>query len=68
MMTMDIIGRSDCDSARPSILDRMVSLIAKIRRNRRTRLHLSDLSDAALEDIGISRREAEAEARRWIWP
>ncbi len=43
------------------------TFLLKIRRNRRTRLHLSDLSDAALEDIGLSRREAEAEARRWIW-
>jgi uncharacterized protein YjiS (DUF1127 family) len=53
---------------KPSLAGQLLSFFLLLRRNRRTRLHLSDLSDAALEDIGLSRREAEAEARRWIWP
>ncbi len=52
----------------PVLARRLVSLLQRMRRHRRTRLHLADLTDAALEDIGVSRREAEAEARRWIWP
>jgi uncharacterized protein YjiS (DUF1127 family) len=52
----------------PSLARRLLSLLLRMRRHRRTRLHLADLTDAALEDIGVSRREAEAEARRWIWP
>ncbi len=34
---------------------------------RRQRARLARLDDAALTDIGLSRHEAEAEARRPIW-
>jgi uncharacterized protein YjiS (DUF1127 family) len=33
-------------------------------RNRRTRRHLRDLSNASLEDIGLDRAQARAEIRR----
>jgi uncharacterized protein YjiS (DUF1127 family) len=66
MMTIETI--SPADAADLSLVRRALSFLRNMRRNRRTRLHLADLSDAALEDIGLSRREAEAEARRWIWP
>jgi len=33
----------------------------------RQRRHLAELPDHLLEDIGLSRAEAEAEARRRIW-
>lgn len=31
----------------------------------RQRIHLSLLDDRLLEDIGVSRKDAEAEGRRW---
>lgn len=31
------------------------------------RSRLADLDDRLLRDIGITRAEAEAEARKWIW-
>jgi len=34
---------------------------------RRQRLALKSLDDAALADIGVTRAEAEAEARRPVW-
>jgi uncharacterized protein YjiS (DUF1127 family) len=64
MMTIETIGD---ERSTPSLVRTLVALFQRIRRNRKTRLHLSDLTDAALEDIGLTRREAEAEARRWIW-
>ena len=33
----------------------------------RQRRHLSRLPDAALKDLGLTRLEANAEARRWFW-
>lgn len=33
----------------------------------RERQHLNELDDAALKDIGLTRRQAEREARRAIW-
>lgn len=33
----------------------------------RQRQHLKSLDGAALEDIGLSRKDAESEARRPIW-
>ena len=68
MMTIETMMSRDMSEIKPSLARRLVWLFLRMRRNRRTRLHLADLTDAALEDIGISRREAEAEARRWIWP
>jgi len=33
----------------------------------RQRRHLSRLQDDALKDLGLTRLEANAEARRWFW-
>ncbi len=49
---------------------RRLSLLARLRAafdSQRQRRQLRDLSDAQLEDIGISRTEAEAEAQRRLW-
>lgn len=51
--------RAGCTSA-PVRRITLLDLIAL----RRQRLHLSRLSDAALSDIGHSRRESDAEAKR----
>jgi uncharacterized protein YjiS (DUF1127 family) len=31
------------------------------------RIDLSELSDSQLADIGVTRRQAEREARKWFW-
>ena len=48
---------------RRSLITRLIFL-RDLWRQRRA---LKDLDDAALEDIGISRSQAESEARRPIW-
>ncbi|WP_380053451.1 DUF1127 domain-containing protein [Falsihalocynthiibacter sp. SS001] len=50
-------------SSRRSILS-LLALVAGTYRQRRA---LARLDDAALDDMGISRDEAMAEARRPIW-
>ncbi len=50
-------------TARPSLLTGLIRL-AGVRRQRRA---LKALDDRALEDIGVTRTEAEAEARRAFW-
>ncbi len=49
--------------AQPARRPGLLSLISLARQRRA----LSKLDDAALEDIGITRAEAEAEAARPIW-
>lgn len=34
---------------------------------RRTRMHLSELTDAQLLDIGVSKSEARRETKRFLW-
>ncbi|WP_373959131.1 DUF1127 domain-containing protein [Vibrio gigantis] len=36
-------------------------------QNRRTRKHLAELSDHLLEDVGITREQANEEVRRPFW-
>ena len=36
-------------------------------RQHRSRTYLLDLDDRALKDIGLSRAQAEFEARKWFW-
>lgn len=50
-------------AARASALSRLAHMIA-VWRQRRV---LASLDDHALEDIGLSRSEAETEARRRFW-
>lgn len=49
---------------RPILLAARLSAMAAVRRQR---AQLSRLDDAALADIGRSRDEAQAEARRPVW-
>ncbi|MEZ5796698.1 MAG: DUF1127 domain-containing protein [Paracoccaceae bacterium] len=48
---------------RPGLLARLGALLSL----RRQRARLAQLDDRALRDIGITRAEAEAEARRPAW-
>jgi uncharacterized protein YjiS (DUF1127 family) len=61
----------DLDHGRPSILNRMalrVTAVAEIWIERhRQRQTLCGLSDHVLKDIGVSRSEAEHEARKPFW-
>lgn len=49
--------------ARSGLMQRMLAAIAI----RRSRARLLDLDDRILRDIGVSRHDAEAEARRPLW-
>jgi len=42
-------------------------VIAKWETRHHTRKQLMELSDAQLQDIGLSSRAAYTEARRWFW-
>ncbi|GAA6202337.1 DUF1127 domain-containing protein [Aquicoccus sp. SU-CL01552] len=50
-------------SRRPSVLRTLGRLVAVWRQ----RQMLKDLDDRALQDIGLTREEAHAEARRTFW-
>ncbi|OCW58744.1 DUF1127 domain-containing protein [Hoeflea olei] len=41
--------------------------LARACDRRRQRLHLGELDDHLLKDIGVSRREARREASRWFF-
>ncbi len=41
--------------------------VARWRMRSRTRTQLSSLSDPLLKDIGLSRSDANREARKWFW-
>jgi uncharacterized protein YjiS (DUF1127 family) len=61
---MTMLTASQCHSpARPSVLSRAKSLIVVWQQ----RQALRALDERALNDIGITRREAEAEAARPFW-
>ncbi|WP_264210275.1 DUF1127 domain-containing protein [Leisingera thetidis] len=56
---------ANCAPQRPSL-----SLLQRLRRHlsvRRQRNQLATLDDRALKDIGLTRTDAEAEARRGFW-
>jgi uncharacterized protein YjiS (DUF1127 family) len=46
---------------------RLSRVLAWLDRQRQ-RAHLAQLEDRLLDDIGVSRRDAVAESRRWDWP
>ncbi len=52
-----------CRPANRSLMARIFQAI-ELTRQRRV---LAQLDDAALEDIGVTRAEASAEARRFFW-
>lgn len=45
----------------------ILDTLALWAQRRRTRNRLVDLEDRLLEDIGITRHEADAEHRKWFW-
>ncbi|MFZ1425263.1 MAG: DUF1127 domain-containing protein [Geminicoccaceae bacterium] len=55
-------------SSRPgSLAVRLTAVLETWAERRRQRLTLQGLSDYALKDIGLSRSEAEREARKPFW-
>ncbi|NOD61977.1 MULTISPECIES: DUF1127 domain-containing protein [unclassified Ruegeria] len=52
-----------CSPAKLSLMSRFFRAL-ELNRQRR---ELAQLDDAALEDIGVTRAEASAEARRLFW-
>ncbi|TPW33177.1 DUF1127 domain-containing protein [Martelella alba] len=64
----DVISTQDKDVSRPGRwIGRAWNLYRKARRRRRQRRQLSDLEDYLLKDIGVSRRDARAEADKPFW-
>ena len=49
------------------LLKSIVGLIQQWRHNRRSRLHLAELSDYQLKDIGISPSERQHELDKPFW-
>lgn len=52
-----------CKPAKRSVLSTFGHMLALMRQRR----HLARLDDRALQDIGVTRREAEKEAGRYVW-
>ncbi|WP_269581285.1 DUF1127 domain-containing protein [Roseibium sp. Sym1] len=50
-----------------SLLKLLLAQLLKWRQAHRTRLHLLELSDHELEDLGLSRAAAHEEAMRPFW-
>ncbi|MDU8911554.1 DUF1127 domain-containing protein [Aestuariicoccus sp. MJ-SS9] len=46
---------------------RVAVVIAKWSTHNRTRVALGDLDDHLLRDVGLDRRTAFVESRRWFW-
>ena len=46
---------------------RFASLLVTWETRRRTRMHLLELDDHLLRDVGLTRAQAEAEAARSFW-
>ncbi len=64
----DVISTQDKDVSGPGRWIRHAwNLYRKARRRRRQRRQLSDLEDYLLKDIGVSRRDARAEADKPFW-
>lgn len=61
-MTQVAINRP-CTHVRRSVLGKLWAALSMMRQRRR----LAQLDDRALQDIGLTRTEAETEARRAIW-
>lgn len=49
------------------VLEAVFGRAALWQMRSRTRTHLSSLSDPMLKDIGLSRSNANREARKWFW-
>jgi uncharacterized protein YjiS (DUF1127 family) len=62
-------GRSapNVSKARAPLLRRAVRWMSTAVVKRRTRIHLSELTDDQLKDIGVSRWQARRETARFFW-
>ncbi|MCA0203347.1 MAG: DUF1127 domain-containing protein [Proteobacteria bacterium] len=54
-------------AARRPVLRRVLKALATARALRRQRIDLAALDDQMLADIGITREQAQREARRPLW-
>lgn len=61
------IGLSSNQFRSGSLLVRLTAALEAWTERRRQRLTLQGLSDHALKDIGLSRSDAEREARKPFW-
>lgn len=63
------VATSTCcpQPSRKTSLDAILAQIGHLFAVRRERMELGDLDDHMLEDIGLTRGEALAEARRGLW-
>jgi uncharacterized protein YjiS (DUF1127 family) len=76
MSTIDTIRRSDAAGSRAAptekvgLLHRVSGLIGwfgNAMMKRRTRMHLSELSNDLLNDVGIEPAQARREIKRFFW-
>ena len=76
MSTIETIGADRAGTSeirRSSTPSRTVTIVALVNwfgramLKRRTRMHLSELSNELLEDIGIAPAEARREVKRFFW-
>ncbi|MCX8279362.1 DUF1127 domain-containing protein [Phyllobacterium sp. 0TCS1.6C] len=81
MSTIDTIGVDECANARTDgvaigtavrtpFKGRLIAVIDWIgtaMMKRRSRIHLSELTDDQLRDIGVAPREARRESERFFW-
>jgi uncharacterized protein YjiS (DUF1127 family) len=62
-----ILTRSADKISRPTILARLVRVIALSAQRARERRALDQLDDFMLGDLGLSRHEIDRECHRWPW-
>jgi uncharacterized protein YjiS (DUF1127 family) len=76
MSTIDTIRRSDgveshaAPTEKVGLLPRVSGLVGwfgKAMMKRRTRMHLSELSNDLLNDVGIEPAQARRETKRFFW-
>ena len=62
-------GKSDCDrtGVLQHLLARISSVLGEWRRRLRDRCALAAMSDRSLRDIGLTRYDADFEARKPFW-
>jgi uncharacterized protein YjiS (DUF1127 family) len=60
-------NHADAETCRPGWKTRFLRWYAKCSRRSRERQALAELDNDALKDIGMTRKEAKAEARKPFW-
>jgi uncharacterized protein YjiS (DUF1127 family) len=76
MSTIDTITRCDGSKSQAASIEKggllhtisaMFGWFGNAMLKRRTRMHLSELSDDLLDDVGIEPAEARREIKRFFW-